>query len=220
MKPLTLALTLALSLPLAACGGGGGGDQDDENQIVQETIESTGALDGLLTTNNQGVVPGSGPLAIPLIGDGPFVQGGPGSNVHTALWSFDLSSIPSDAIITSATLRLRIAGGANDRQMPALVRMDHVRYGATFPQVPGQVNTLQFDFAQIADLLNNGERLIDVTDQVQDDLDDARTRSQFRARGAIGTNNDDNADILVFTDADNEANPARRPALIIEYQLP
>ncbi|MDJ0974410.1 MAG: hypothetical protein QNJ98_08130 [Planctomycetota bacterium] len=218
MKTLTLALTLALSLPLAACGGGGG-DEDPENQIVQETIESTGALDGLMTTNNQGVVNAS-PLAAPLVGDGPFQQGGPGSNVHVSLWSFDLSAIPSDAVITSATLRLRLSGGANDRQMPALIRMDHIRYGATFPQVPGQINTLDFDFAQITDLLTNGFRVIDVTAQVQDDVDEDRGRSQFRARGAIGTNNDDVADILVFTDADNEPDAARRPVLVIEYELP
>lgn len=220
MKLTAFALSLALSLPLAACGGGGGGN-DDNNQPVQETIVSTGTLDGIIAFDNQGDVPVGGANGIPIVGDGPFVQGGQGSLNRNGLWSFDLSSIPNNATITSATLRLFVSGSANDPQgAMGLMRVDHVNFGATFPASIGQINTLTFDFAQINDFTTIGERLVDAATQVQNDVDNGRGRSQFRVRGAIGSNNDNVTDQTIFTDADNTANAANRPMLIIEYTTP
>lgn len=222
MKLTALVLSLALSLPLAACGGGGGGDDDNNNNNpVQETITSTGTLDGIVAFNNLGDVPVGGAAGIPIVGDGPFVMGGAGSLNRNGLWSFDLSSIPNNATITSATLRLFVSGAAND---PAGAMgqflVDHVNFGATFPAAVGLINVLDFNFAQITDLTTIGERLVNVATEVQDDIDNTRGRSQYRVRGAVGTNNDAITDQTIFTDADNTANAANRPMLIIEYTTP
>ena len=74
--------------------------------------------------------------------------------------------------------------------------------------------------ADIDDLVTTGPRQVDVTAQVQDDVDNSRPLSQYRLRGAIGTNNDGVADWVIFSDADNTTDPAQRPFLFIEFTMP
>ena len=220
MKPIALALCFALSLPLVACGGGGGDDDDNnQNNPVVAELRSTADLDGNVAANNTGNIDVGGSAAIPIVGDAPFVVGD-GSLERRGLWSFDLSGIPSDATITSATLRLFVSGTAGDPAAAmAQLAVDHVNYGDTFP-IFNLANALDLNFAQITDLTTIGERLVTVTAQVQDDIDNNRERSQYRVRGAIGTNNDPQADTIVFTDRENTPVVANRPSLNITYTTP
>ncbi|MDJ0974409.1 MAG: hypothetical protein QNJ98_08125 [Planctomycetota bacterium] len=222
MKPIALALCFALSLPLVACGGGGGGDDEDnnnQNNPVVVQLRSTADLDGNVAANNTGNIDVGGSAAIPIVGDAPFVVGD-GALQRRGLWSFDLTGIPSNATITSATLRLVVSGTAGDPAAAmAQLFVDHVNYGDTFP-IFNLANALDLNFAQITDLTTIGERLVTVTAQLQDDIDNNRERSQYRVRGAIGTNNDPQADFIIFTDRENTAIVANRPTLNITYTTP
>lgn len=218
MKSTICAFVLALLFPLAGCGGGGGGEED--GGPIQQTIPSTGNLDGNIAANSTGNVDVGGFAAIPVVGDDPF-QMGSGSLVRQGVWSFDVSAIPPNATITTATLRLFVTATANDPAgMNVILRVDHVNFGAVFPVGPGALGALDPNFATISDLTTTGERLIDVTDQVQDDVDNLRGRSQYRVRGAVGTNNDGVADWVIFSDADNTANAAQQPFLLVTFTTP
>jgi len=217
MKPSALATFLALSLPLAACGGGGDGENNNNPQ--QTTIESTAGLDGLMQYMSVDPTNQAAASSPPIVGDQVFVPSGLTPRLE-GIWSFDISGLPSNAVITSAVLRLQITGIAGDpTAMMTLGRVDHVNYGATFPTLRSLISNLQAAFAEIADMNTLGERLVDVATQVQDDIDNSRPRSQFRVRGAVATNNDPQADFSVMTDAEN-ANPAIRPQLILEFTTP
>jgi hypothetical protein len=215
---IPLCALLAMACSLAACGGGGGdgGDDDDDQQTL--IVESTASLDGGVTFNNAGSVNEASPNATPLVGDQAFVMSG-GTLVYNALWSFDISALPAGALIASAILQLQVTSAAGDPDASfGLARVDHANFGAVFPST-NNVTIVTFDFDQIQDLNTVGGRQIPVTIQVQADVDAGRPRSQYRVRMPFQTDNDAQADFMVFTDAEN-ATPALRPQLIIEYTTP
>ena len=229
-RRLAFAALLGSSLALAGCGGGGGdGEHEDggEDPIIEDpivtppvqteyTVASTPELDGTARING---VSNEGRSDVePWVGDGPFVVGS-GSNVFASFYSFDLSSLPAGVRIRSATMSLynrAILG--NPQGMNVLVRVDHVRFGLLFPQSPLGGVTEAFDFAQITALNQLGRKDLDVTAQVQADLDAGRTRSQYRLRGAIGTNNDNVGDVMRLTDGEDSAGTGELPLLIIEIE--
>lgn len=228
-RRLALAALLGSSLALAGCGGGGaegGDDGNEEDPIIEDpivppvqteyTIASTPELDGSARQNG---VSNEGRSDVePWVGDGPFVIGS-GSNVFASFYSFDLSSLPAGARIRSATMSLYNRAILGDPQgMNVLVRVDHVRFGVIFPNAPLGGTTEQFNFAQLTDLNQLGRKNVDVTAQVQADLDAGRTRSQYRLRGAISTNNDPVADVMRLTDGEDSAGTGELPLLIIEIE--
>lgn len=205
---------------LAACGGGGGGDdEEDAGGVLTLAIESTAALDGGITFNGNASVNFGSSASTPLVGDGAFQAGG-GTLIYNGLWSFDLSGLPAGALVQSATLQLYQASSSGDPiDAFALARLDHVNFGGVFPTT-NSVNALTLDFAQIADLNTNGAKQVDATTEVAADLLAGRTRSQFRMRMAIQTDNDGQSDWCVMMDQETPADPALRPQLIIEYTTP
>lgn len=217
MNTRTYALLLLplFALLAVACGGGGGGD---DNQVQQLTLTSTANLDGAVVFNNVGSTNTGSSIFIPEVGDGIFVASG-GTLQRHGLWSFDISGLPAGATITGATLRLFQSGQAGNPDTAfVLARLDHVNYGAVFPTTFNAFVVLAADIDQVQNLNNpGGATNLDVATAVQADVGAARPRSQFRLRPAISTNNDAQADTAVFTDAENTANPAQLPMLIIEF---
>ena len=111
-----------------------------------------------------------------------------------------------------------MTAGAAPQAAMALVRIDHVNFGVLFPQAPLGGTTLEFDFAQLADLNTVERKDVDVTAQVQADLDSGRSRSQFRLRGAVTSNNDDVADIMLLTDGEDSQGSGELPLLIVDVE--
>lgn len=211
---IATAFAITTSLFLAGCGGGGGGaDEDEQNAPVQMTIVSTPELDGLA-----GIVGQSADTANdqpPAVGDFSASIGGQ----IVGYYSFDVSQIPAGARIVSARLSLFSARTLGDPQaMMVHVKVDHVNYGGVFPQALIAGASLDFDFAQIQDLNVTGRKDIDVTAKLQDDLDSGRSTTQYRLRGAVGTNNDNQVDVVIFTDAEDTDGFGELPLLIVEYE--
>lgn len=227
---LALLVLATAALSLAACGGGSGDgnndadgvndagdDNNDDNVDQQQTlfvITSTPELDG--TTRGNGVSQEGRADVETAVGDGPFVVG-EGSNRFQAYYSFDLSEIPANSTVTSATLSLFSRGTFGDPEaMMVQIIVDHVNFGTLFPQAPLGGTTLTFDIVRILDLNTQGRKDVDVTAQVQEDVDSIRTRSQYRLRGAITSNNDDVADVVLLTDGEDTGGAGELPLLIVE----
>lgn len=205
LAPIALAGAL---LAAAACGGGGGDDNPGPTQL---SIVSTPELDG--TVSAGGAAPASRSDLQPGVGDGIFVVGS-GTPQFQSFYSFDLSFVPAGGTVTSAVLSLFLRQTAGDPDgMMVLIRLDHVRFDDVFPATPLTPQVLEANFDQIDPTDVVGRRLIDVTAQVQADLDAGRTRSQFRLRGAITTNNDAVADVAFFTDGEDSQGSGELPFL-------
>lgn len=217
LLPVLLA---ALLLSLPSCGGGGGSG-DDDAQAQQLEVTTLGNMDGVLVFNNAGTLDTGLAFGPPETGDDAFRPGGDTAMFH-GLWSFDLSALPAGAQVSSASLRLFLvnANGAPDAAF-VLARLDHVDFGAAFPANSGVVASLSTDIAQVSDLATIGPRILDVTAAVLADRTAARTRTQFRLRPALGTNNDAEKDSSVWSSAEGQGtDPDRRPLLILTYTNP
>lgn len=203
---LVLLASLALTL---ACGS--------EDRETDFTLPSTSRLDGVAFGDN--VSDGGRVDFQPTVGDDIFVDGGAGATRYVTYYSFDLGDVPAASVVISATLSLFLRDTLGDpKGMMVLARVDHVDFGTAFPKAPLDATGLDLNFAQISDLTTVGHREIDVTDQVQADLDDGAIRSQFRVRGAISTNNDDVSDVFFLTGAEDTFGTGEPPLLIIEIE--
>jgi len=187
------------------------------DEIVEFEIPSSANLDGVAFADN---VSSDGRSDLqPAVGDSAFVAGGVGAARYVAYFSFDLSDIPEDAVVVSATMSLYVRATLGDPQdMMALARVDHVDYGTDFPEEPFDALALDLNFAQIADVATVGRREVDVTDQVQADLDDGATRSQFSVRGAVATDNDATTDLFFLTDGEDTFGTGELPLLFVEIE--
>ncbi len=147
---------------------------------------------------------------------------GDGTDNGTArsLFSFDLSSLPRNAIIVSASLRLYQGGGSGTPYAdlgPLLV--DHMDLG-------GALDGSDFDAPALADNIGvlgtqdgTGPRSLDVTLQVMSDRGATRMRSEFRARFTSDTDGDNQIDSAAFSDVAIAA-PGNEPQLEVVYRLP
>ncbi len=219
LRPLALTAAFSATLALAGCGGGGGGGEDgDEQQIViqQVTITSTPELDGVVF-GSATTVQGRTDLA-PHVGDFAF-NAGQGPQRLQAIYSFDLSDLPEGAVIRSATLNVSVTDIIGEPvDLLSAVRLDHINFGTTFPQNFGPI-VLDGNVAVIQNMGVLGLKQANVTEQVQDDMDSNRTRSQYRFRGVSETNGDNVADAVEMSDGEGSTG-GQNPVLILEIEVP
>lgn len=135
--------------------------------------------------------------------------------------SFNISGLPSDAIIEDAELRVyqEYASG-NPVGLGDLV-VDHVEHGSELDIVDFIVQPLPGgqDIGTISDDEESGRKRLCVPQAVQDDVDAGRMRSQFRLRYTVDTDFDAAADYMVF-DAGEHPDVHRKPSIFIEYTVP
>lgn len=199
--PLAI-LTLAVALLIVGCGGSSKTDVPPNITLLSEP-----ALDGQVTATST-----SPDQALAKIGDDASNQG------MRAVVSFDLSSVPADAIVDSATLMIyqaneQEAQPATDTEPakplitftgypynavdasvnPGLgpVLVDHVYFGDNLTSTAYDMDALDLNIGTLASSWSLGYRQLDVTAQVVDDLNNRATRShsQFRIRHTAVTNN-------------------------------
>jgi len=184
MKSRYLLIALVSLFPLlAGCGGGGGGDgnnNDDDQQNEQQTIvlDTTRTLSGYISQNgfvsaNNDAFPGTIPDVSGFLEQRGFL-------------SFDLSSIPNGATLVSAELSA-LQGTATGTPYAQVVRIivDHINGN------DGVLDVLDFNRTPLSTILTpplsqddtEERKLLDITDQVENDLMQGRDGTTLRLRG-------------------------------------
>lgn len=234
-RRMAFAALLGSSLALVGCGGGGAEGHDDgeeEDPVIEDPIvvtplppevvtaqlPSTPELDGVVFGNNLSQT--SRPNLAPHAGDFAFTNQTGGASRLQGYFSYDLSSIPEGATILSASLSVYVFQVIEDnpQEMMAIVDVDHVAYQDQFPQnfTPIVLDSL---IGEVEDVNTLGRKEVDVTAQLQADLDAGRTRSQYRVKGRIDSDFDDQNDAIEFTDGEDTRGTGELPLLKIEYEL-
>jgi hypothetical protein len=206
MARLRRVTLFAFALLAPACGGGAFG-----SRALHATLTSAGALDGSVRGDFV-----AEPDALVACGD---VDGlAPGVSIR-GFYSFNLSAIPEDAIVTRAILhvfQVRVDGSPYPHLGHVLV--DHVAYGPLLDGSAYGGGALDLDVGTLSTSATLEEKTLDVTDQVGLDVQAHRTRSQYRLRfSALDTDDDGNSDAARFTDAENTGGFGTPPFLEVTY---
>ena len=171
----------------------------------EEVITATASLDGYRGSNSLG----SDALYV-LIGRNLSV-------IQRGFVSFDLSSLPSDAVIESATLRMyqeKIVG--NPYGVGGNLRIDHLDYGSSLGNEDYGASSISSSFTTLTDNSVIEWKDASVTDSLKNDLSNGRDNSQYRlhfATESTGTS----SDLVYFESADNSQGTGNLPQLIVRY---
>jgi hypothetical protein len=189
------------------------------DKLVQTTLTSTAENDGWIlesteTSGNGGTMNSSASL---------FNLGDDAANrQYRTLLHFDTSALPDNAVITSATLKIKKQGqsGSDPFTILGALRVDMRKpaFGtpalalADFKSAAGKNNVSSFGSTAVSNwysaFLNNAGRVYI-----------NRTGStQFRIYFTTDDNNDNGADLMKFYSGN--AGAANRPKLIIQYYVP
>ncbi|BAV33955.1 hypothetical protein SCL_1650 [Sulfuricaulis limicola] len=138
------------------------------------------------------------------------------------LFSFDLSNIPTTATVGAAILRLYQASqvGTPFNDLGSVV-VDHVSYGATLDNSPGDYEGGLLALLGIFSTSDTiGYRTLDVTARVNSDVTNMRSRSQYRLRfSPLEINGDAASDHVQYTDAEDSCcGVSQPPQLAITIQ--
>lgn len=206
-KPLAvLALGLLTSVGLAACGG------SSNNQTPgSASITSTAALDGWVT--------GGG--AFDAMGGGAAVGDTSGNDQGVQIFSFSLAGIPAGATITDAVLRIRQHDqlGTPYGTLGDVV-VDHFDMGPDLDAADYAGGTILAGFGTLSTDTTQEYKEIGVAARVQADITAGRTKSDFRVRFAVVTDNDNGFDVTRFENGDNEYSTGDLPILEVTWLAP
>ena len=204
-----VSAVIAISL-LAACGGGAGGTTQVEFSAPGEP-----GLDGWVRSDGDVVTLEGGPIT------GDFDSVNPGTGLRQ-FFSFDITGIPNNATIQSATVRIYQAASAGAPYATlGVVLLDHVSYGNAL--LAGH-----YDAAPLAELgtfstnAAVGYKTKNVTEQIRADIAAARIHSQYRLRFSNSDSDDDGVnDYAAFVDTENSCCAEITPPTIeITYTTP
>ncbi|MGH7753609.1 MAG: DUF7594 domain-containing protein [Gemmatimonadales bacterium] len=205
-----LALLAGTLLIAGSCGENLGPDET-------LTLGSTATLDGFTYAGaaSGGNAAGSGPL----LGDYDNVFPG---REYRQFYSFDLSALPGDAEIQSATLRLYQASVQGNPYVElGVVVVDHVDYGVVLDATDHGIAALASAIGTLSASSTEEYKTLVVTSAVRADQTADRTRSQFRVRFVDDGNNDGTADFASFSDAEDSCcTSGFLPELVIVYKRP
>ncbi|RLC33019.1 hypothetical protein DRH13_00395 [Candidatus Woesebacteria bacterium] len=171
----------------------------------EENITATASLDGYWGSNGNG----SDNLYI-LIGRN-------GSVIQRGYVSFELSSLPSDATIESATLRVyqeKVVG--NPYGVGGNLKIDHLDYGGSLGNEDYGASSISSSFATLTNNASVEWKDADVTDRLKDDLSNGRSNSQYRfhfSTESTGTS----SDLVYLESANNSQGTGNLPQLIVKY---
>jgi hypothetical protein len=208
---------LVLALPLLS-GCGGSGSNDPTFTSVNVFLAAEGANEGTLGSGGS-IAENAASLEV---GDRESIN--PPGPVR-AFVSFNLGSIPPNAIITFAQLRLEMTN-VTGNPFPAMgsVIVDHVNYGNQFPPATAYSGITNLILGNIGTLTTDatlGVKTVSVTFSVGQDRAAGRARSQFRVHFATADNNNDGFPSFVrFVDAEQVGGPGSIPLLQVTYDVP
>lgn len=174
-------------------------------ETKEEVIISTASLDGYRGSNGFGY-------------SNLYILVGRNINViQRGFVSFDLSSLPSDATIESATLRLyqeKVVG--HPYGVGRNLKIDHLDYGNSLGNEDYGASAISSSFTTLTDNAVFEWKNANVTDSLINDLSNERSKSQYRIlfpTDVAGTT----SDLIYFESADNSEGTGNLPQLVIKY---
>ena len=174
-------------------------------ETKEEVIISTASLDGYRGSNGFGY-------------SNLYILAGRNiSVIQRGFISFDLSSLPSDATIESATLRMyqeKVVG--NPYGVGGSLKVDHLDYGNSLGNEDYGASSISSSFATLTSNAVVEWKDADVTDSLKNDLSDGRDKSQYRihfSTESTGTS----SDLAYFESADNSEGTGNLPQLVVKY---
>jgi hypothetical protein len=208
-KSFALTAVLAAVVGSSACGGGGGGGPPTP---VTVTILSIPALEGDIHSNGAEQV---GPNFHIALGDYANAQG-PVSGVR-AFTSFDVSVIPPNATVRSATLTLYLKNsvGSPFATLGDIV-VDHVVFGNVLEAGAYSRSGLGDAIATLPAEVTPGPKSVSLTSAVALDVA-SRTFSQYRIRFTVESDNDGDSDGVAYFSSGQAPTQDERPKLIVTY---
>jgi hypothetical protein len=166
--------------------------------LIVDTIVSTASLDGWVQSDGFANADRGGP------GTGDLDSRAAGGLGERQFYSFDLSSLPPTAQVTSAVVRLFQATviGSPYGSLGNVV-VDHLDYGTSLDGSDYNLAALLADVGTLSTDAVIQYKTLDVTARVQADRSAGRPRSQFRLRFSIrDSNNNGVDDDALFGDAE------------------
>lgn len=199
---------LAAALSVAAC------DKNSPSGPTQTlTVVSTAALDGYVTSAGTVQTAGGGPVTGDLEAVFPGVA-------YRQFFSFDLTGLPANASVDTATLRLYQAStaGAPFTSLGNVV-VDHLDYGGVLAPSAFDLLAITSNIGILSSNTTVEYKTLAVTTAVKTDVSLGRVRSQFRLRmSIIGADNDGASDNVTFSDTELSCCPGQVPQLVIIYR--
>ena len=135
---------------------------------------------------------------------------------------FDISSIPAGAIIDSATFRVYYYGyNTPPTALPGDAKVDHI-LSTTGNLTVGDFDSiaLSSNIGQLVTTANRATypewRTLDVTTELQDDIDNSRSYSSYRSYISEGTDSDGVSDAYYFREWDYDSGSSA-PELVVSY---
>ena len=184
MKSHYLLIALVSLFPLLAGCGGGGGNNDDEQEEEQQFEQQTIVLD--TTRALTGYISGNGFVSTDNDSFAGTIPDISGFLEQRGILSFALSSIPDGATLVSAELSA-LQGTATGTPYAQVVRIivDHINGN------DGVLDSIDFARTPLSTILTpplsqddtEERKLLDITDQVQNDLTQGRDATTLRLRG-------------------------------------
>jgi hypothetical protein len=174
---------------------------------VSKVLTSQASLDGFRSSNNGG-------------NSGLDIRAGRNVNLTTrGFVSFSLATLPSGANIVQATLRLyQVKVVGSPYTAGGILKVDHLNYGDSLDSTDHSVAALLSGFASLSSTPAKEWKEVDVTVEVKDDIDAARSRSQYRLHFVTETTGGDvTGDFVYFESADNSEGTGNTPQLVIKY---
>ena len=171
----------------------------------EEIITATASLDGYRGSNGFGY----DDLYI-LIGRNISV-------IQRGFVSFDLSSLPSGAVIENATLRMyqeKIVG--NPYGVGGNLKIDHLDYGGSLGNEDYGASSISSSFATLTDNAVVEWKDADVTDRLKNDLSNSRSNSQYRIHFSSEPTGS-SSDLVYFESANNSQGTGNLPQLVVKY---
>lgn len=175
--------------------------------IKSMTLSASASLDGFRSSNGGG-------------NDGLDIRAGRNVNLVTrGFVSFDLSSLPANATITEATLRLyQTKTIGNPYGVGGNLKVDHLDYGSNLDDPDYGAASLISNFATLTTNASVEWKDVAATDQVKGDRTASRSRSQFRIHFTSEvTGGDVTGDFAYYESANNSEGTGSTPQLVIKY---